>query len=163
MAFFVWGCGGVVFRRLGCVRHGLDGFASGLRTEAAGTGAAPDSGREFVALRMSNPAPPRRAAQQWFSLQHMAWLLDFDVSTVRRWWSQGRFGPPTDEDGDAVELRSSYWFTVGTGRGADVRISSRGYDFFLSQGSVMRELPVTARTEGEARRLLADYSNVHGD
>ena len=97
---------------------------------------------------MSKPSPARRVAQQWYSLQHMAWVLDFSVGTVRRWWSQGRFGPPAGEE------PSDYWFTIGEGKGADVRISSRGYDFFVSQGAVMRELPVTARTEGEARRLL---------
>ena len=94
----------------------------------------------------------RRRPVQWFSLRRMALMLDFDAQTVRAWWKAGRFGPPVD--GRAED----YFFTVGTARGADVRISSRGYEYFLAHHTQSNVAPddvvVSGRTQGEARREL---------
>lgn len=89
-----------------------------------------------------------RKPQQWFSLQHMAWLLAYDVSTVRRWWNEGRFGPPAGEE------RADYWFKSDESTGANVRLSSRAYDFFVSSRAQPPRVAVVGRTEGEARRAL---------
>lgn len=89
---------------------------------------------------------------QWFKLQRLALMLDFEPKTIRRWWKEGKFGPP--EGGRAED----YFFTVGEGTGADVRISSRGYEYFLAhhtQSSAEMVAPVVSgRTPGEARREL---------
>ena len=88
---------------------------------------------------------------QWYRLQRLALMLDFDPKTVRRWWKEGRFGPP--QGGRAED----YFFTVGDARGADVRISARGYEYFLAhhtQSSTAAPDVVTGRTPGEARREL---------
>ena len=95
------------------------------------------------------PGLNRRVPAQWFSLTRLAVMLDFDPSTVRAWWRAGRFGPPPD--GDAAD----YFFVVGSGRGADVRISSRGYDYFLAHSTQSpQDVIVLGRTAGEARRAL---------
>jgi hypothetical protein len=99
---------------------------------------------------------------QWFSLSRLAVMLDFDVSTVRAWWRAGRFGPAPGQE------RSDYWFTIGAGRGSDVRISVRGYEFFLQElesGRVeieRRPVVVSGRTEGEARRRHREQEKERG-
>jgi len=95
------------------------------------------------------PAFNRRVPAQWFSLSRLAVMLDFDAGTVRAWWRAGRFGPPPD--GDAAD----YFFVIGQGKGADVRISSRGYDYFLVHHTQsVPDVIVLGRTPGEARRAL---------
>ena len=96
------------------------------------------------------PAFNRRVPVQWFSLARLAAMLDFSPKQVRRWWRAGAFGPPAD--GAAAD----YFFVVGNGRGADVRISVRGYEFFLAQLQAARaaDVVVMGRTPGEALRAL---------
>lgn len=96
----------------------------------------------------------RRLPVHWYSLRRVALMLDFDVKTVRRWWREGKFGPPA---GGRVE---DYFFTVGQGKGADVRISARGVEHFIaSQTRSERpqrpeDVVVSGRSPGEARREL---------
>jgi hypothetical protein len=99
---------------------------------------------------LNTQAINRRAPVQWFSLQKLAWMLDFDVSAVRAWWRAGEFGPP---NGAAA---ADYFFVRGAGRGADVRISMRGYEYFLQHhtASQAADVIVLARSPGEAQRKV---------
>ncbi len=101
----------------------------------------------------------RRVPVQWFSLRRVALLLDFEVKSIRGWWKQGKFGPP---DGGAA---ADYFFTVGEGKGADVRISARGLDFFMdhhTSSPTAADVVVSGRTPGEARRELLRVLRVVG-
>ena len=102
------------------------------------------------------PGISRRVPVQWFSLARLAVMLDFEPSTIRAWWREGQFGPPPGE------AAGDYFFTRGEGKGADVRISSRGYEFFLQQhtSSPVADVIVLARSEGEARRKVAKVDEL---
>lgn len=78
-------------------------------------------------------------------------MLDFDSRAVREWWRSGEFGPPPGESA------ADYFFVRGEGRGADVRISSRGYEYWLRTHTQSKaaDVIVLARSPGEARRKLA--------
>lgn len=96
----------------------------------------------------------RRQPVQWYSLRRVALMLDFDVKTVRRWWREGKFGPPA---GGRAE---DYFFTVGQGQGADVRISARGVEHFIvtetrsEQPQRAEDVVVSGRSPGEAKREI---------
>jgi len=78
-------------------------------------------------------------------------MLDFEAKCIRAWWKQGKFGPPIGEEA------ADYFFVVGEGKGADVRISERGLEFFRTHHTTSPAAPdvvVSGRTPGEARRDL---------
>jgi len=91
----------------------------------------------------------QRAAQCWYSVRHLAWLLDLGATTVRRRIAAGEFGPP------AGERPEDYIIYLGT----DVRVSSLGYLFFTSSHAHRPDAPIVARSQGELRRKLAAQPN----
>lgn len=87
---------------------------------------------------------------QWFSVEHVAWMLDLSASTVRQYLREGRFQPANE-----ALPADRYVVQIGTGRGADVRISSLGLAcFFQFHTTPYAPQPIRARSVGELKRKL---------
>lgn len=84
--------------------------------------------------------------QLWYSIADLASIFGFARSTVRLWWSEGRFGPV----GDCIKV------------GDDLRIPQTGVDFFVQQNRVVRTPEqLQAQRLEIARRLSAREQQVH--
>ncbi len=80
--------------------------------------------------------------EKYYTVQQLAWLLEFDRKTVGRWVLDGKFG-------DQV-LRFE---------GNDVRVPASGVNFYLANCRVLAHghqntEPVAARTAGELKRKV---------
>jgi transcriptional regulator with XRE-family HTH domain len=106
--------------------------------------------------------------QLWYSLADLADMFGFSRTTIRAWWSDGRFGPVSE----CIKVAE------------DIRVPEAGVLFFIESNRVVRtqesvdqgrqlmrerlerraqhveqrrvpETVVTARTQGEVRRKVA--------
>jgi hypothetical protein len=87
----------------------------------------------------------RRVAQCWYSVGTLSFLLELAESTIRRRIQAGDFGPETGEP------ITDYVLDLD----GDLRVSTRGYFWYVSRHPYRYDAEIKARNAGELRRKLA--------